>query len=167
MKYLVILGVLFSHIAYAQKIEHRQIGSGEREIAPDFKLKDIYGRIVHLSDYHGKVVLMYFWNTNSRNASHTTQTMLALQKEFPGVMQCIAVAFDTAGVKTIKPRSEELGILFPSLIGNKDLLNKYRMNNQTGWLFLITKSGKVYSMFNEAEQQNKLRTWITVVANEE
>ncbi len=32
----------------------------DRKKAPDFQLKDINGKVVHLSDYKGKVVLLDF-----------------------------------------------------------------------------------------------------------
>ena len=35
--------------------------SKERKGAPDFELKDSSGKVVHLSDYKGKVVLLDFW----------------------------------------------------------------------------------------------------------
>jgi peroxiredoxin len=35
----------------------------DQKPAPDFSLKDADGKVVHLSDYHGKVVLLDFWAT--------------------------------------------------------------------------------------------------------
>jgi peroxiredoxin len=35
----------------------------DRKVAPDFELKDADGKVVHLSDYKGKVVLLDFWAT--------------------------------------------------------------------------------------------------------
>jgi thiol-disulfide isomerase/thioredoxin len=35
----------------------------ERHVAPDFALKDSDGKVVHLSDYKGKVVVLDFWAT--------------------------------------------------------------------------------------------------------
>jgi thiol-disulfide isomerase/thioredoxin len=36
---------------------------GARKMAPEFTLKDSTGKVVHLSDYKGKVVLLDFWAT--------------------------------------------------------------------------------------------------------
>ena len=35
----------------------------DRKHAPEFALKDAHGKLVHLSDYRGKVVLLDFWAT--------------------------------------------------------------------------------------------------------
>src|SRR6266508_2534378 len=36
---------------------------GDRKRAPDFELKDSQGKLVRLSDFKGKVVLLDFWAT--------------------------------------------------------------------------------------------------------
>lgn len=37
--------------------------TAQRKHAPDFALKDANGKLVHLTDYQGKVVLLDFWAT--------------------------------------------------------------------------------------------------------
>jgi peroxiredoxin len=46
--------------------------------APDFTLQDLSGRDVHLSDYRGKVVLLYFWATYCSPCSTELPKLAAL-----------------------------------------------------------------------------------------
>ena len=160
-------GLLNSH---AQgKIEYKHFGDNNRKVAPDFKLKDIHGKIFHFSDYKGKVILMYFWETSSPYAAGQIKQLIEIQKEYAkDGLQCIAVAFDSAGAKAVKPVSEELGIFFPSLVSKRDLLKKYEMNNRTGFTFIIDKQQKVFSLFSDIEQKRKsdIERWVMILMNE-
>ncbi len=51
----ILLVALCSGIVSAQRTSDE---------APNFALKDIYGKTVYLSDYRGKIVLVYFYLVN-------------------------------------------------------------------------------------------------------
>ena len=58
ISYYGILGLNISSPAHAESS-----GKSSQEKAPGFKLKNLDGKYVNLSDYKGKVVLLDFWAT--------------------------------------------------------------------------------------------------------
>ncbi len=55
-------------------------GTAKGDLAPDFKLKDVYAASQQLSDYRGKVVLLHFW----------TDWCNACRAEFPRIQDYYA-----------------------------------------------------------------------------
>jgi peroxiredoxin len=162
----------FTELVSAQEhLEYKHFGEErKRDEAPNFALKDIHGKTVHLSDYRGKVVLLYFWKTTAPYAPTQLKMMIELQKQYAkSGLQCIAVAFDSSGAKTVKPVSEELGIFFPSLVAGHDLIKQYQL---TDFYFpagmIIDKKGGIFSQFTDIERKTKswIERWIMILLNE-
>ncbi len=59
--------------------------------APNFKLRNLQGREVLLSQFKGKVVLLDFWATWCGPCRMTMPLMEKLQKEFPKSMTLLAI----------------------------------------------------------------------------
>jgi peroxiredoxin len=60
---LLVVAIPFISHFYASSL-HAAVYGADREIAPDFGLKDIDGSTVHLSQFRGRrPVLLYFWAT--------------------------------------------------------------------------------------------------------
>lgn len=61
---------------------HPDSGPHEGEVAPDFALPDRNGKIVHLSDFRGKPVLIHFWATWCGTCTHEMPQFNAMARQF-------------------------------------------------------------------------------------
>ncbi len=91
-------------------------GVGLGALAPNFKLWDLRGRPVSLSDYRGKVVLVNFWATWCGPCKVEMPAMERLYREFSGQgFEILAVSTDAQGVAVTRPFKESMGLTFPIL----------------------------------------------------
>ncbi len=73
------------------------VGAMKGKAAPDFELKSLEGKTVHLSDYHGKAVLLNFWATYCGPCKVEMPWLVELQKQYgPDGLQIVGVAMDDA-----------------------------------------------------------------------
>jgi peroxiredoxin len=70
--------------------------------APDFALDSVDGRIVHLSDFHGKAVLLHFWATSWLPCRVEMQWFEQMHNQYgPQGLQVLGIAMDNADKKDI------------------------------------------------------------------
>jgi peroxiredoxin len=98
--------------------------------ATDFTLQDITGKTVHLSDFHGKPVLINFWATWCPSCVREIPDLMELQRQRPNLVVlgvCLDKVPDADGddapdttkgdfVANIKHYSEEHHITYPILL---------------------------------------------------
>ncbi|MFM8551986.1 MAG: redoxin domain-containing protein [Nitrospiraceae bacterium] len=84
--------------------------------APNFQLYDLAGRLVTLSDYRGRVVLLNFWATWCEPCRVEMPAMEDLYREFKRRdFEILAVSTDQQGAAVTRPFSQEMGLTFPIL----------------------------------------------------
>ncbi len=84
--------------------------------APNFQLYDLTGRLVTLSDYRGRVVLLNFWATWCEPCRIEMPAMEELYRLFNRRdFEILAVSVDQQGAAVTRPFSEEMGLTFPIL----------------------------------------------------
>jgi peroxiredoxin len=84
--------------------------------APDFRLMDLHGKAVSLSDYQGKVVLLNFWATWCGPCRVEMPAMEALYRSMQSKgLEILAVSVDQEGTAVTRPFQEALGLSFPIL----------------------------------------------------
>lgn len=75
-----------------------QIPAAGRRSAPEFAVADIDGRVFHLSDYKGKVVLLNFWATECAPCVAERPLLMELQAEYRSKgFEIIGLATDADG----------------------------------------------------------------------
>lgn len=84
--------------------------------APVFRLRDLAGNVVDLSQFRGKVVLLNFWATWCGPCRVEMPSMEQLYRTLPRrEFEILAVSTDPQGVAVTRPFQQEIGLTFPIL----------------------------------------------------
>ena len=85
-------------------------------LAPEFRLLDMNGRPVALSDFRGKVVLLNFWATWCFPCRVEMPSMEAIYRDYRSKgLEIVAVSVDEQGPAVTRPFQEDKGLTFPIL----------------------------------------------------
>ena len=116
----------------------------ERKTAPDFALKDSDGKVVHLSDYKGKVVLLDFWATWCGPCKLEIPWFMDLQrKNKDRGFEVLGVSMDDEGWEVVKPFLNDLKVNYRVVMGNDTTAQTYGGVDALPTTFLIDKTGKI------------------------
>ena len=120
-------------------------GTGS-SVAPEFRLKDIEGRSVSLSDFHGKVVILDFWATWCPPCRREIPDLISLQSQYKEQgLQIVGVALDEPD--KVKEFAQYTGMNYPVLLGNDDVSALYGGISGIPTTFIIDRNGKIAERF--------------------
>jgi thiol-disulfide isomerase/thioredoxin len=114
--------------------------------APDFALPDLDGKVVHLSDSAGKVRLVNFWATWCAPCREEIPTFKEFYGKYEGRGFTI-LAISDEGADVIAPFVKENGILYPNLVGNDEIGEKFGGLVGYPTTFLVDGEGKILDSF--------------------
>ena len=131
--------------------DHRRASEGpplkaekERKHAPDFALKDADGRVVHLSDYRGKVVLLDFWATWCGPCKIEIPWFIDMQRRNKDRgFEVVGVAMDDDGWESVKPFVAEHGVNYRIVLGDDATSQTYGGVEALPTSFLIDRAGNI------------------------
>ena len=116
----------------------------DRRQAPDFTLKDADGKVVHLSDYKGKVVLLDFWATWCGPCRIEIPWFIELQRKHKDRgFEVLGVAMDDEGWEVVKPFLADLRVNYRVMIGDDATSQLYGGVDALPTTFLIDRTGKI------------------------
>ncbi len=96
------------------------------KMAPDFALESLDGRIVHLSDFNGKAVLVSFWATSWLPCRVEMQWFEQMHNQYgPQGLPVLGIAMDNADKKDIAEFASNVGVDYPILLGKESVGDSY------------------------------------------
>jgi len=110
--------------------------------APDFSFPGLDGKIVSLSDYRGKVVLVNIWATWCAPCVNEVASMEKLYQEFKGDdFEILAVSVDAPGLKAVAPFMKAHKLSFPALIDSEGTIKNLYKATGVPESFIVNRQG--------------------------
>jgi peroxiredoxin len=142
-------------------------GQMQGQSAPDFALKSLDGKTVHLTDYRGKAVLLNFWATWCEPCKIEMPWFVEMQKQYAGDgLQIVGVAMDDAAEKDIADFATKMGVNYPVLIGKEDVSNAYGGLPFLPTTFYIDREGKVVDKVFGLKGRGEIEGLVKKIVNE-
>lgn len=138
--------------------------------APDFKLKDLSGKEVTLSDFKGHPLLLNFWGTYCAPCKIEMPWLQELsQKYAPQGFDVVGVTYDSeVGRDTIAKDTQKLGVTYPILLSDPKAEKDYLSDSEVlPMSFYVDKTGTIVAVTAGLGGKDELETMVkkTIAAN--
>jgi thiol-disulfide isomerase/thioredoxin len=108
------------------------------------ELKDLNGRIVRLSDYKGKVVLINFWATWCPPCRAEMPDLVRLQREHAkDGLQIIGITYPPEQKARVRRFASRLKVNYPIVLGTRELKSRFSSDETLPLTVVINRDGKV------------------------
>src|ERR1051326_6216203 len=119
----------------------------ERKAAPEFTLKDTDGKMVRLSDYKGRVVLLNFWATWCGPCKIEIPWFVQFQKTYKDRdLAVVGVSMDEDGWDSVKPYIDQHKMNYQVVIGNDHISQLFGSIDSLPTTLVIDREGRIASM---------------------
>ena len=116
----------------------------DRKFSPDFSLKDADGKVVRLSDYRGKAVLLNFWATWCAPCRLEIPWFMEFEQQNKDRgFAVVGISMDEDGWSAVKPFLSQLGVNYRTLMGDAITASVYGGVDALPTTFLIDRSGRI------------------------
>lgn len=110
--------------------------------ATEFQLKTLQGKVIKLSDYRGKAVLLNFWATYCLPCKEEMPWLVDFQKQYgPKGLVVLGIAMDSSA-DPIKNFMTKLEINYPILLGNQAVADQYYVKSLPASIF-VDRNGRI------------------------
>ena len=112
--------------------------------APDFALTSLDGKVVKLSDYRGKAILLNFWATWCSPCKVEMPWFVDLQKKYGNDgLVVLGIAMDDTEADKIAKFASEMGVNYPVLLGTDKVSEEYGNVEYLPTSFYIDRQGRI------------------------
>ena len=133
--------IVFAALALA--LSHASV-LGQETVAPQFALKDVNGRTVRLSDYHGRVVLINFWATWCPPCRAEMPDLVRLQREHAKQgLQIIGITYPPERKDRVRRFARSLKVNYPIVLGTREIKARFTSEETLPLTVVINRDGKV------------------------
>ena len=117
---------------------------GQTVKAPQFKLRDINGRTVRLSDYRGKVVLINFWATWCPPCRAEMPDLVQLQRDYAKQgLQIIGITYPPETKTRVRRFARSLKVNYPIILGTSEIKARYSSEETLPLTVVINRDGAI------------------------
>ena len=117
---------------------------GQTVKAPQFKLTDINGRTVRLSDYRGKVVLINFWATWCPPCRAEMPDLVQLQRDYAKQgLQIIGITYPPETKTRVRRFARSLKVNYPIVLGTREIKARFSSEETLPLTVVINRDGIV------------------------
>lgn len=112
--------------------------------APSLSLRDLKGRTIRLSDYHGKVVLLNFWATWCPPCRAEMPDLVKMQREYGGLgLQVIGISYPPQSLREVRQFTRRLRINYPIALGTKETRLLFEQSETLPLTIVIDREGNI------------------------
>jgi len=140
----------------------KSILTHEVKLAPDFSLKTLGGKVIKLSDFKRKVIIIDFWATWCPPCRTEIPHFVNLYKKYKDKdFQMLGVTLDD-NKSSVEDFAKDYNINYPLLIPDEKTLKDYGPIIYIPTTFLISSDGHIYKKYigynSESIFENDLKT---------
>lgn len=119
----------------------------DRKSAPEFALKDSSGKLVHLADFKGKVVLLDFWATWCGPCAIEMPWFIDFERKYRDRgFAVLGVSMDDDGWKAITPFVKQKKINYRVVLGDDKTGDQYGGIQALPTTYVIDRNGRIASV---------------------
>jgi cytochrome c biogenesis protein CcmG/thiol:disulfide interchange protein DsbE len=121
----------------------------QEAIRPRLTVKDLDGRIVRLSDYRGKVVLINFWATWCPPCRAEMPDLIRLQREYgKDGLQIIGITYPPEQKTRVRRFARSIKVNYPIVLGTRQIKARFSSEETLPLTVVIDRDGKVIEIIS-------------------
>jgi cytochrome c biogenesis protein CcmG/thiol:disulfide interchange protein DsbE len=115
-----------------------------RRAAPDFRLESLDGRMVKLSDFRGKAVLLSFWATWCAPCRVEIPWLVELDRKYRSRgLEIVGIAIDASSKDEVARYAKERNIAYTMLLGTSAVADAYGGVKLLPQTFFVSRQGEI------------------------